>query len=165
MTGSELAKLRKAAGLSQVELARRVGIGRHAVSYWEAKSLIDLRGWAVRKMAQVLPLPVFCGSIRARTGWGVTLSRAETAWIEGQLAAARARQSARWAKRRVRCGAKTRNGHPCKALSLPGKLRCKFHGGLSTGPRTGDGKERIRLAQMRRWARWRAERADRAQDG
>lgn len=32
MTGAELAAIRRAAGLSQTDLARRVGIGRHAVS-------------------------------------------------------------------------------------------------------------------------------------
>ncbi|OOY26786.1 hypothetical protein BMI90_16410 [Thioclava sp. L04-15] len=68
------------------------------------------------------------------------------------MAAALARERAREAKRRVRCGAKTRKGHPCKVLSLPGKRRCKFHGGLSTGPKTPEGIERIREAQRRRWA-------------
>jgi hypothetical protein len=29
---------------------------------------------------------------------------------------------------------------------------CRFHGGLSTGPRTAEGKARIAEAQRRRWA-------------
>ena len=37
-------------------------------------------------------------------------------------------------KDRPRCGAKTRKGTPCKAQSLANG-RCKYHGGLSTGPR------------------------------
>jgi hypothetical protein len=42
---------------------------------------------------------------------------------------------------RVPCGAKRRrDGQPCTALSVPGKKRCKWHGGCSTGPRTAAGK-------------------------
>jgi hypothetical protein len=37
---------------------------------------------------------------------------------------------------RVPCGARRRrDGLPCQALSVPGKARCKWHGGCSTGPR------------------------------
>ena len=54
------------------------------------------------------------------------------------------------------CGAKTRKGIPCKCKPLPGKRRCKFHGGLSTGPKTREGRERIAEAQRRRWAKWNA---------
>lgn len=31
------------------------------------------------------------------------------------------------------CGAKTRSGEPCKRAPVPGKTRCKLHGGLSKG--------------------------------
>lgn len=54
-----------------------------------------------------------------------------------------------------RCGARTRMGAPCKAKSLPGKSRCKFHGGMSTGPKTAEGRLRIAEAQRRRWAAYR----------
>ena len=40
------------------------------------------------------------------------------------------------------CGARTRAGGWCKLLSIYGSGRCKFHGGLSTGPRSVDGKTR-----------------------
>ncbi len=44
---------------------------------------------------------------------------------------------------RVICGAKRRrDGQPCQGLSVPGKQRCKWHGGASTGPRTDE--ERMR---------------------
>lgn len=33
------------------------------------------------------------------------------------------------------CGAKTRAGTPCKRSDLYASGRCKFHGGMSTGPR------------------------------
>jgi hypothetical protein len=35
------------------------------------------------------------------------------------------------------------------------KRRCRFHGGLSTGPKTAAGRARIAEAQRRRWNAWR----------
>ena len=57
--------------------------------------------------------------------------------------------------RPVICGARTRKGTPCKARAVPGKKRCRFHGGFSTGPKTPEGRERIAEAQRTRWAEWR----------
>ncbi len=34
-----------------------------------------------------------------------------------------------------RCGAKTRVGNPCRKHPVPGRKRCRLHGGCSTGPR------------------------------
>ena len=56
----------------------------------------------------------------------------------------------------VRCGAGTRKGQACKARALPGKARCKFHGGKSTGAKTVEGLARISEAQTRRWIAYRA---------
>ena len=53
------------------------------------------------------------------------------------------------------CGAMTRKGKPCRARAMPGKKRCKYHGGASTGPKTAEGRKRIAEAQRRRWAKWR----------
>ena len=51
--------------------------------------------------------------------------------------------------RRVTCGARRhRDGQPCQAKSEPGKRRCRFHGGRSTGPRTPEGKARA-LANLK----------------
>jgi hypothetical protein len=36
-----------------------------------------------------------------------------------------------------------------------GKARCRFHGGLSTGPKTEAGRARIAEAQRRRWRAFR----------
>ena len=44
-----------------------------------------------------------------------------------------------------RCGAKTRNGTSCQCPAMANG-RCRLHGGLSTGPKTADGIERIRRA-------------------
>jgi hypothetical protein len=42
------------------------------------------------------------------------------------------------------CNAATKSGKPCRALKLRGG-RCKWHGGLSTGPRTAEGKARCTM--------------------
>jgi hypothetical protein len=38
------------------------------------------------------------------------------------------------------CNARTKTGRPCRALGLEPSGRCKWHGGMSTGPRTAEGK-------------------------
>ena len=50
----------------------------------------------------------------------------------------------------VLCGAKTRRGTPCRCLPVEGRTRCRFHGGLSTGPRTAEGRARIAESNRRR---------------
>ena len=44
-----------------------------------------------------------------------------------------------------RCGAKTRRGTSCQCPAMANG-RCRLHGGLSTGPKTAEGMERIRRA-------------------
>lgn len=57
--------------------------------------------------------------------------------------------------RRPACAAKRHDGLKCKEKVVPGKTKCRLHGGASTGPRTPAGKERIASAQRRRWAEFR----------
>jgi hypothetical protein len=67
---------------------------------------------------------------------------------------------------RIRCGAHCRDGHACRATPvwLRGALtvrngRCRMHGGLSTGPRTPEGKARVsEVARRTMLRRWRARR-------
>ncbi len=47
-----------------------------------------------------------------------------------------------------RCGAKTRQGSPCRSPAMKNH-RCKMHGGLSTGPKTAEGIERIRASRTK----------------
>jgi hypothetical protein len=55
---------------------------------------------------------------------------------------------ARKAARLRRCGARRkRDGEPCTAKPLRNG-RCRFHGGMSTGPRTAEGRARA-LANLR----------------
>ena len=59
-----------------------------------------------------------------------------------------------------RCGAKTRSGTPCAKYPIAGKRRCRLHGGMSTGPRTPEGRARIAQANLRhgKYVGWRAHR-------
>src|SRR5262245_21189899 len=41
------------------------------------------------------------------------------------------------------CGARTRSGHPCQRKGLGKGGRCRNHGGMSTGPRTPEGRARL----------------------
>lgn len=41
------------------------------------------------------------------------------------------------------CGARTRAGTPCQSRVLYRSGRCKNHGGLSTGPKSAEGKARV----------------------
>jgi len=50
-------------------------------------------------------------------------------------------------RNKIICGAKTRKDTPCQAKALLNG-RCRNHGGLSTGPRTLEGKARS-LAALR----------------
>jgi hypothetical protein len=61
-------------------------------------------------------------------------------------------------KERPICGARNRQGKPCGVRVEPGKRRCRFHGGLSTGPKTAAGRAKIAEAQRRRWSAFRAAR-------
>jgi hypothetical protein len=53
-------------------------------------------------------------------------------------------------------------GMRCKAPAIKtrrGAWRCPLHGGLSTGPKSIEGKARISAAARRRWEAYRAEKA------
>lgn len=182
-SGKDLRDARKAGGLSQTALGAKAGISRHAVSYWECSAKVDPRGWAVQRMAEVEPkiweLLQDWGSNTRGRGMGLSLNRVLPVYsrsnarardgsyspspldalleaaITQELSRMQEREAQRLARLRVTCGAKTtRRGTPCRNKSEPGRKRCKFHGGRSTGPKTPEGRARIAEAQRKRWARW-----------
>ncbi len=60
-------------------------------------------------------------------------------------------------RERLRCGAQCRDGSSCKAppvwnrrLDRAVNGRCRMHGGLSTGPRTEEGRRRIAVSNRNR---------------
>jgi hypothetical protein len=61
-------------------------------------------------------------------------------------------------KDRQRCGARVRHRHGfCRKWPVPGKTRCRFHGGCSTGALTDEGKARSLAAMHDGWQRWHEE--------
>ena len=61
----------------------------------------------------------------------------------------------------IKCGAKTRSGGPCAKVPMVGKRRCRLHGGLSTGPKTPEGRAAISAANTKhgRYKNWRERQA------
>jgi hypothetical protein len=54
------------------------------------------------------------------------------------------------------CGAFARStGKPCRCKLLYRGGKCRLHGGLSTGPKTAEGKQRALEAMRAGWLRWR----------
>lgn len=76
------------------------------------------------------------------------------AWVDDRIARKKAAHYNKPSKQlpknlRPQCGAKTRAGGKCKAPPVwdkannrPVNGRCRMHGGLSTGPKTEEGKRR-----------------------
>jgi hypothetical protein len=59
-------------------------------------------------------------------------------------------------KDRQRCGARVRHRHGwCRRWPVPGKERCRLHGGASTGAVTAEGRARANAARDAGLARWR----------
>jgi hypothetical protein len=55
-------------------------------------------------------------------------------------------------KQKIKCGAYARTtGNPCQAKALTNG-RCKNHGGMSTGPKTPEGRQAISQATRQRMA-------------
>ncbi|WP_082549965.1 helix-turn-helix domain-containing protein [Mesorhizobium sp. Root157] len=138
--GDELRACRKAAGWTQKELAARSGFTAQTVKYHERrKGRLDgvapshFRD-AFEAAGVMLPEPP--RTFRPRHGDLIAVFYSMPV-CKPHLP-------------RLRCEARTRKGTPCRALALPGKQRCKFHGGMSTGPNSDAGKERIRQALKQR---------------
>ena len=150
MTGDELRTLRIRQGLSRPALAAMAGLHPDSVKYWERKPMVNLRGHAPDLILDALgsgelsQKNVFPADT-SLSPWGNfhSIMRAGGGVLGGTGISSPPKS----------CGARTRKGTPCRAKALPGKRRCKFHGGMSTGPKTPEGRERIAEAQRRRWAK------------
>ncbi len=157
MTGEELRALREQRGLSRPALAALAAVHPDTVRYWERKVTVDLRGFAPKLLLRAMGLDRFLqtnlppGSLSHR-GNSPAYARARGEVLEN------APQFDVMTVYTMQCCARTRSGNACRANAIPGKTRCRFHGGLSSGPKTPEGRKRIAEAQRKRWARWRAER-------
>lgn len=62
----------------------------------------------------------------------------------------------------LQCTAKSkRTGNQCRAAAIKGKTKCRTHGGLSTGPKTQAGRDRIAAANTTHGRETRKVRAER----
>lgn len=164
ITGKELKAARRRTGINQADFGRSVGVSRHTISYWETKNLIVFSPFGLRgtlaSIIGALDLPVYSRSNARARGWG--LSDSQQAMLDRKiakrLAELEARRAIQASRQRLICGAKTRKGHRCRLKSEPGRRRCKFHGGMSTGPKTAEGRAKISEAQRERWRKWKANR-------
>jgi hypothetical protein len=43
------------------------------------------------------------------------------------------------------CGAQTKDGSPCQRAPMENQNRCHWHGGKSTGPKSEEGKKKVRM--------------------
>lgn len=146
MSGHELRTQREQAGFSRPGLAHLAGIHPDTVKYWERAQLVDLKGWAPKRMFAALGVNLRNQRIQRQmpsTGYFPSSTRARHGVLEHR-------------EKSGVCMALTRSGTECRAGRVPGKNRCRNHGGLSTGPVTPEGRKRIAEAQKRRWAAWRA---------
>jgi len=185
VTGSQIRAARALLGWTRRDLARASKLHPNAIAYWEGRSEIPTGAWR---------MPVACRHMRqALLEAGIDFLVLPAVGV--RLAAthnlcARTRRRAR-ARHGVidppgppklqnspktltspphrealqpRCGAKTRTGNPCQRKSFANG-RCRNHGGLSSGPKSSEGRARIVDAQRRRWERWRTERSATANSG
>ncbi|MHA6686881.1 HGGxSTG domain-containing protein [Mesorhizobium sp. A556] len=143
-TAAELKAWRSAAGWSQRDLARTAGVHVNTVKYHEGLSGV-IGGWAVNRFRSAFELGRVLPPNTSRVE--LFLQAGNSPHGEDGLSL---------------CGAKTRKGAPCRAKALPGRNRCKFHGGMSTGPKTIQGRDRIAEAQRRRWREYHAAQASSA---
>lgn len=147
MTGDELKQHRLRRGLSRPALAALAGLHPSSVKYWERKGKARISGHAPSRLLLAMGLEEpqrLQFSPSPRRGWDnfPTTTRAR-----GGVLGSGAVQS--YSKQ---CGARSRKGTACRSKPTPGKRRCRFHGGLSTGPKTQAGRNRIAEAQRKRWA-------------
>lgn len=161
--GAMIREARTQAGLTRPELAAAAGVHPSTIKRLEKFDIVPRSSWyALQKT--VTAIKVLSGAIpnrakAARPSWGKAVTAdfgvIMSAPKGGGLRSTRARERLFVAPPpksapRPKCEARTRKGTPCQCKAMLNG-RCKFHGGMSTGPRTPEGRERIRQAQLRRW--------------
>uniref|UniRef100_UPI00406CDA23 HGGxSTG domain-containing protein n=1 Tax=Phaeobacter sp. PT47_59 TaxID=3029979 RepID=UPI00406CDA23 len=153
MTGDELKQHRLRSGLSRPALAALAGLHPSSVKYWERKGETRICGHAPARLLLAMGLEVpKRPQIFKRPGMRWDHFATTTRARGGVLGSAGAQTFSK------QCGARTRKGTACRSRPIPGKRRCRFHGGLSSGPKTQAGRNRIAEAQRKRWALCRGKR-------
>ena len=173
VTGRQIRAARALAGLSRRELAAAAHLHVNSIAYWESSHAIPIDRIEPHACTQIriamLAVGIeFVGRMRpgirlcrnanyvrlppsrahARHGLLPVIAGMERLGASTTLTVSEAKRP------RIPCGARTRTGASCQRAALPSG-RCPNHGGLSTGPRTDAGRQRIARAQRERWKRWR----------
>ena len=134
MTADRLREARRALGWTQKALADQAGTHYQTTKYWERQAG-PIAGYAVDRFKVAL---MAAGYVFAPSPLDAGLNVGKPKRLRPLMLP-------------KLCGAKNRKGNACRCLAISGKARCKFHGGLSTGPKSAEGKERIAQAQRLRW--------------
>ena len=177
VVGAQIRAARSLLSWSQDELANAAGLNPHAIVYWEQTVAIPFgrhEPHACRKITEALSCAgvEFIGHAkpgvrlvqndnfvmkppsRRRARLGVIPVSSHLAMLLARIKTLPAVVARR--KTSSPCGARTRTGAPCRRMGL-GNGRCANHGGLSSGPKTAEGRRRISVMQHKRWAEWRAQ--------
>ena len=173
--GPQIKAARSLLGWTQSRLAQASGLHPNAIAYWEGHDDIPtgiyqqpvacrrIRAALLEAGVEFLQLPLLGVRLvarhnnarntrrRARAHDGVLRPlrprKCKTSVIPAQPISARGPATA--------CAAKTRTGRPCVRRGMANG-RCPNHGGLSSGPKSDAGRQRIAEAQKQRWERWRS---------
>jgi hypothetical protein len=167
--GAQIRAGRALLGWSRKELATRARLHSNSVAYWEGTERISGRQSACERMEAALKAEGVVFFTKPYPGAYLCVEQPNSGHGTGTTAHGvlhSCRKSASKTKSRTpggmkidvalsSCGAKTRKGKPCANKPMA-NLRCRLHGGLSRGPTTAAGRQRISAAQRKRWERWRA---------
>ena len=138
-----------------------LGVGGTHDDMWQYADRIDVANRrylaAIKTLAQVrrLQIPTLQIAMAGATQFNIGDKQVNMAGQSVNVLPVSFRKATHEAPRELsslapRCGAMTRKGEPCRAAAIPGKGRCRNHGGCSTGPTTEEGRERIRESNRRR---------------
>ena len=134
--GSLLRDARLSYGVSIRAVARAAGVAPSTVIRWERKEFLPKAPTqALRFIAQVLRVRLIDSNRRVSKGPHAYFSQ-----FSGRDRAI------------APCNARTRSGGECKNSPILGKQRCRLHGGLSTGPKTMEGRLKCSYAARNMWA-------------
>ena len=154
MTGSDLKNLRQLVGISRRQLGVRIGVHPDTIRYWERKIWANPEANVPELILKEFGVGNFDVSILLKSERfrrlftnpkheGARSAKVvETKQMDGKTCKPNDHN---------KCAAKTRSGSLCRAKRVPGRKRCRMHGGLSTGPKTDLGRQRISEAQKQRW--------------
>jgi len=179
--GAQIRAARALLGWTRQQLAEAAGLHRNAVGYWETEDDIPsgtyaepvgcrrireaLRKAGVEFLTRPAPGVRLCvkstnkphyARPRARPSWALTSARISPDINRSKTAGAVTRKAVQPLSEF--CGAKTRSGQACRRKGIEPGRRCRSHGGLSTGPKSHEGRQRVAIAQKRRWAEYRRSR-------